>query len=452
MFALTLIFLFMPPALVAQGKADFDGPAELPRVYVNTSLSDTPSPLGAKQPPLQTFEELQSAVNRAACGEVIQLNAGTTFAGTLALPPKRCDAGHWITLRTSAPDSSLPPEGTRLTPCYAGVVRLPGRPALNCTSTKDVMAKLVGRPPLSARDAVNHYHFIGIEFTQPAGTSAQTLVFLHDNSDHIVIDRCWIHGNATDNTQRGVSLNGSYLGIVDSTITDIHEENTDTQGIGAWTGTGPLKIVNDFVEGGSSSIGFGGAATDTVPRDIEIRRNHLFKPMTWRVGDPGFIGVTFNCKVILESKNSSRVLLEGNILENAWGGPQGGDGGAIWLGPKNQYNRCPICEVNDITFRNNIIRHAGAGLYIFDAPSDVGGIAQQARRYSIHDNLLDDIRTDYAAQGTGNGILFRISGSVRFAPPRDLTIQHNTGLETGPRSGLLLRRYEPRSTSDSSCF
>ena len=86
------------------------------------------------------------------------------------------------------------------------------------------MAKLVGRPPVNASDAVNHYRFIGIEFTQPAGTSAQTLVFLHDNSDHIVIDRCWIHGNATDNTQRGVALNGSYLAVVDSTITDIHED------------------------------------------------------------------------------------------------------------------------------------------------------------------------------------------------------------------------------------
>jgi len=441
--ALTLIFLFCLPTLVAQDRTNFDGPAELPRVYVKTSSNDTPSPLGANHPPVQTFDELQSAVNRAACGDVIQLNAGTTFTGTLALPAKRCDAAHWITLRTSAPDSSLPPEGTRLTPCYAGVGSLPGRPALNCISTKDVMAKLAGLPPVNAREAVNHYRFIGIEFTQPPGTSAPTLISLHDNLDHIVIDRCWIHGNATDNTRRGVALNGSYLAVVDSTITDIHEVQTDTQGIIAWTGTGPLKIVNNFVEGGSSSIGFGGAPSDTVPRDIEIRRNHLFKPMTWRVRDPGFIGVAFNCKVLLESKNSSRVLIEGNILDNAWGGPQGGDGGAIWLGPKNSYNRCPICEVNDITFRNNIIRHAGGGLYVFDAPSDAGGIAQQAMRYSIHDNLLEDISTDYAAQGSGNGILFRIAGSVRFTPPQDITIQHNTGLETGPRSGLLLVNTSP---------
>jgi hypothetical protein len=100
--------LFCLPALVAQDRTNFDGPAELPRVYVKTSLNDTPSPLGANHPPVQTFEELQSAVNRAACGDVIQLNARTIFTGTLALPAKRCDAAHWITLRTSAPDSSLP--------------------------------------------------------------------------------------------------------------------------------------------------------------------------------------------------------------------------------------------------------------------------------------------------------------------------------------------------------
>jgi hypothetical protein len=260
---------------------------------------------------------------------------------------------------------------------------------------------------------------------------------MQDDPNHIVIDRCWIHGNPTDDTQRGVLLNGSYLAVIDSTVTDIHKVNTDTQGMLAWTGTGPLKLANNFVEGGSSSIGFGGAASTIVTRDIEVRNNHLFKPLSWRVGSPDFIGTVFNCKVLFESKNSSRVLIEGNILENTWGGRQGGDGGAVWLGPKNQSNACPDCEVNDITFRYNIIRHAGAGLYIFDSPSDAGGIAQPAKRYSIHDNLLDDINEFYAGTGTGRAILFRIAGRASFVPPRDVQIQHNTGLEVGSSSGFL---------------
>ena len=101
--ALTLIFLFLPPGLMAQDQANFDGAAELPRVYVNTSLNDTPSPLNANQPTVQTFEELQSAVNRAACGEVIQLNAGTTFrwySGPSAETMRRRSLDHGPHLRS----------------------------------------------------------------------------------------------------------------------------------------------------------------------------------------------------------------------------------------------------------------------------------------------------------------------------------------------------------------
>jgi hypothetical protein len=417
----------------SSAPANFDGPAELPRVYLKTSMTDTPATGSIL--PVKGAEELQNALDAAKCGDTVELQAGATFTGEFRLSAKTCDDQHWIIIRSSS--TALPPEGTRLTPCYAGVSSLPGRPSLNCVSIQNLVTKLVGNPPLASREPVNHYRLVGIELAQPAGSSSPTLLDLAISSDHIVIDRCWIHGNARDNTQRGIALNGSSMAVVDSTITDIHMVATDTQGIAAWTGTGPLKIVNNFIEGGSSSIGFGGAGSATTPKDIEIRQNHLFKPMSWRVGNPDFIGVTFNCKVAFESKNSSRVLIEGNILENVWGGRQGGDGNALWLGPKNQNNTCPSCEVNDITLRYNLIRHAGGGPYIFDAPSDAGGIAQQAMRYSIHDNLFEDIASAYAGTGTGNGILFRFNGSTQFPPPQDVTIQHNTGINRGDKSGVL---------------
>jgi hypothetical protein len=413
--------------------AYFDGPAELPRLYLRTSIMDTPAP-GAVLT-VRAGEDIQSTLEVARCGDTVELQAGSTYAGEFRLPAKTCDDQHWIIIRSSS--TALPPEGTRLTPCYAGVSGLPGRPPLNCISTKNVVAKLAGNPPLASRGPVNHYRLVGVELAQPEGSSASTLLDLAIGSHHIVIDRCWIHGNARDNAQRGTALNGSSMAVVDSTVTDIHMVETDTQGIAAWTGTGPLKIVNNFIEGGSSSIGFGGAASTTTPKDIEVRQNHLFKPTSWRVGSPDFIGVTFNCKVAFESKNSSRVLIEGNILENVWGGRQGSDGNALWLGPKNQNNACPSCEVNDITLRYNLVRHAGGGPYIFDAPSDAGGIARPAMRYSIHDNLFEDITSAYAGAGTGDGILFRFYGSAQFPPPRDITIQHNTGINNGEEGGVL---------------
>jgi len=406
-----------------------DGPAELPRLWVHTALADTPAP--GKHLLVKAGEDLQQAIEKAECGDVILLEAGATFSGEFRLPAKSCDDQHWIVIRTSAKDQDLPAEGARLTPCYAGIASLPSRPALRCSASQVVTAKVIGNPPLNSRGPINHYRFIGLELTHPEGKLEGAVLGLGVNSHHVVIDRCWIHGNALDGTQRAVALNGNNLAVVDSTITDIHMLATDTQGIAGWTGTGPLKIVNNFIEGGSSSIGFGGSGSRVTPSDIEIRGNHLFKPLTWRLGAQNFLAVKFNTKVLLESKNSSRMLLEGNILENAWGGPQGGDGDAIWLGPKNQGNGCPSCEVNDITFRYNIIRHAGGAFYIFDAPSDAGGIAQVASRYSIHDNIFDDIRKSYSGPGTSKGILFRLFGTARFAPPRDISIVHNTGAANG---------------------
>jgi hypothetical protein len=447
-----IFFIFIDICCLAQastGARVTDGPAELPRLQVQSSLADSPAP--GKRWLVKAGDNLQDALDQSQCGDVIALQAGATFAGEFRLPAKLCDDQHWVIIRSSAPDSQLPREGTRLTPCYSGVSGLPARPPLRCSATEVVTAKLVGNTPLNSRGAaIDHYRLVGLELTHPPEIKGDALLGLGMNSHHVIIDRCWIHGSATDDTQRAMALNGSQLAVIDSTITDIHMVNTDTQGIAGWTGTGPLKIVNNFIEGGSSSIGFGGAGSEVTPSDIEIRRNHLFKPPIWKLGSSNFIGVRFNAKVLLESKNSSRVLIEGNIIENAWGGPQGGDGDAIWLGPKNQNNHCPSCEVNDITFRYNILRHAGGALYIFDAPSDAGGVAVQASRYSIHDNVFEDIRAEYAGPGSSRGIMFRILGTRRFLPPRDINIVHNTGSANGgflqlltsddaPAQGLVIR-------------
>jgi hypothetical protein len=420
-----------------------DTVAALPQACLNTALSSTPSLGNVTLVP--AGGSIQSAINAAACGDVIQLQAGATFTGTFSLPNKSCDSQHWITIRTSAPDSSLPPEGTRLTPCYAGVASLPDRPPYYCASAVNVMAMILagGNQAFITQSGAGYYRFIGLEITHPAGMPVgqpDTLVALTDGTKlphHVIIDRCWIHGLPTAFVKRGIKLDGSYLAVIDSTITDIHAVGTATQGMLSGTGTGPLKIVNNFVEGGDSAVGFGGQGNPFGnPTDVEIRRNHLFKPWSWQYGSSTYLGYAFSAKVALESKNSNRVLIEGNIMEHTWGDTgggavQGGDGSIAWLGPKNQSGVCPTCDVSDITFRYNLIRHAGAGPYIFDAASDTGALAAQAKRYSIHDNLLDDISTTYSRNGSGNGMLHRFYGTSTYLPPRDVAVFHNTGLSSG---------------------
>jgi hypothetical protein len=129
---------------------------------------------------------------------------------------------------------------------------------------------------------------------------------------------------------------------------------------------GPYKIVNNYLEASGENILFGGALATTTPGDIEIRHNHFFKPILWEPGVAGFIGGTsgkpFIVKNHFELKNAERVLLEGNILENVWGGFSQ-NGFSVLLTPKDQSpNLCPSCRVTDITIRYSTISHVGGSV------------------------------------------------------------------------------------------
>ena len=80
--------------LPASGNSSFDGPAELPRVSVPSSLSSTPA-LGRIRE-VRPADNLQSVLNQAQCGEKIQLQPGATFQGAFVLPAKDCDDQHDI--------------------------------------------------------------------------------------------------------------------------------------------------------------------------------------------------------------------------------------------------------------------------------------------------------------------------------------------------------------------
>src|SRR5207245_8688393 len=76
------------------------------------------------------------------------------------------------------------------------------------------------------------------------------------------------------------------------------------------------------------------------------------------LGSPGYVGGAsgnpFIVKNHFELKNGRRVLFEGNVLENNWGGFSQ-NGFSIVLTPKNQFlgnaNVCPLCKVTDVRIR-----------------------------------------------------------------------------------------------------
>src|SRR5437867_10953434 len=392
----------LPTAMIARAEAL---PPELPRVFLDTALV---APTG-QTIAVPAGGNLHTALDAAQPGDVITLQAGATFQGPFTLPNK-AGAG-WITVRTSAPDSSLPAPGTRATPAHAAVM------------PKVVVAGNVGGPIRTAAGA-HHFRFVGLEVNPLAGALAYSLIELGTGSEtseaplphDTVIDRCYIHGNPGEASGRGVALNGKSLAVIDSYLADFKDQGFDTQALMGWNGPGPFKIVNNYLEAAGENVMFGGAdpsIANLVPADIEIRGNHFFKPTAWR-------GVWAAVKNLFELKNARRVLIEGNIFENNWLAAQAG--WAVQFTVRNQDGTAPWSTIEDVTFQKNIVRHSGSGLNILAA--DDPNPSRTMKRVLVRDNLFADIN---GTTWGGNGRLFQILGYAGGST--DLVIEHNSGFQ-----------------------
>jgi len=289
----------------------------------------------------------------------------------------------------------------------------------------------------------NHYRFIGIEFTRQPGIGIVYGLVVFKNATKIIFDQCWFHGDDDSNgdeTKVGVNLGLSYLvAVIDSYFNDffcIAEIGTCTEaqaiggGVGAASGDwGGYKIVNNFLEGAGENILFGGGEATGTPGDIEIRRNLLFKPFTWMPGSGSYDGgapeivqrssrlrrftwlpnsLRFSggsttgrhkpvtVKNLLEFKNATRVLIEGNVMENSWGGfTQLGPG--IDMNPGTQC-AAPQARLTDLTMRYNIMRYTSQPLQIAEISAVGQGITgcpsnlnfvKAFNNISIHDDVFD---------------------------------------------------------------
>lgn len=428
--ALSAVFSLALSLTVAAGAAPPStaaGEPELPRATIDTAYR----PGRGRTFLVREGDDFQAALYKAQPGDVIRLEAGATFVGPFTLPKK--PGSEWITIRTSAPDSSLPPAGTRVDPSHARVMPkiVVGRGAAGAVTTAP---------------GAHHFRFIGIEISPRKGVFVYNLAMLGASErsedqfpQHIIFDRCYIHGDAVAGGRRGIALNGKSLAVIDSYLSDFKEVGAEAQAILGWNGPGPFKIVNNYLEGAGENVMFGGGGDPTVaglvPSDIEIRGNHFTKPLSWKIGDPSYARMPWTVKNLFELKNARRVLVEENLFENNWGHAQ--PGFAIVFTVRNQNGGAPWAVVEDVTFRRNIVRHSASGVNILG--QDNLQPSQQAKRILIRNNLFEDIS---GAKWGGSGILFQMLNGTA-----EVMIDHNTGLQDGniiladgaPHTGFVYR-------------
>ena len=371
------------------------GTPALPRV-----LLDFPYPaVTGRSIKVDAGDNLQSALNSARRGDEIVLASGAQFTGNFKLPALGGTAvDGWITIRGDKSDR-LPLLGTRVAPADGILMPVVITPNTGPAFRLEAGAsgwRMVGLE-VTVAPTVTQVHY-GLIYLGESGKAQSTLESVPSD---LVLDRMYIHAQATTNITRCVALNSARTQISDSYLTECHAKGYDSQAIWGGNGPGPYKIVNNTLEGAGENIMFGGydpAIPGLVPSDIEIRRNYVHTPIAWKG--------TWTRKNLLEFKNASRVLIEANVFDGSWGDAQ--TGWAIILKSANQSGACRWCRTTDVTFRRNLIRNAGAGINIA-AKGDNPNVDTTARRILITESVMDNLG---AAPYTGDRRGLQLLGSM----------------------------------------
>ncbi len=341
---------------------------------------------------------LQTAINQADGGDIIELEAGAVYEN-VTLPKKNIT--DFITIRSSKINQL--PENKRVSPAQA-----------------NLMAKIVTKkdsvPAVETEPAAHHYRFAGIEFTSQTDGFIYNLVFLGepeklaDVTHHFEFDRCFVHSGDKGMTRRGITINSADTDITNSYFQGFAYPQQETQGICGWTGTKNVKIINNYVEGGAENVMIGGAdprSADLVPSDIEIRGNHFFKPVEWKTKE-------FTTKCLFEIKNAKKLQFIGNYLENNW------IGSAFRITIRNDNGTSPFNTIEDVLVKDNVINGAGDGINILG--KDDGHESLTMRGLTIVNNVFLNI----GGEGFEGGGFF-----IQIADGRDILIANNTVFNNG---------------------
>ena len=298
-----------------------------------------------------------AAANCGAKGVLILMDAGLNIASATGytLPPTNCSSGKKIVVSSAA--ASLPAVGVRATPVDAAFM-----PKLRTTAGVNLF---------QFASNSDNWRFVGIELVAGASTRS-SLVLLGSSQEtaaanlpnNVLFDRVYIHPLTENLTlRRGIQLNCTNCGIINSWIAGAHEVGADSQAVASINGAGPFIVSNNYLEGAAENIMLGGStsAANVLASDVTITRNHILKPLWWDRHHPDFAGIGWSVKNLIECKGGVRVLVEDNILANNWVGADQRGYSVMFTPRATPGNGNPDTTCADWTFRWLHLKNTNGG-------------------------------------------------------------------------------------------
>jgi len=303
-----------------------------PGTIMNTYDGQAGPPVGAangfRNVACANSTEAQTALAAAINGDLLQLTAGVRYIINFGQLPALTA---YIGIET-ANLTGAPARGTRCTAAHNASLAIIETTGGNNSYCVDILTGGRGRC---------WFRFVKFE-CRSTTSSTDVLVRLgsltatspNDLAQRVVFERILVNVDPAVNAVKSfLRAEAHFVGLLDSTVREIfHGINSpDSRCISQTMSNGPVKLINNELNGASQSFltggaGFTGGVTPTGerPSDWEVRRNNLTKSIA-RKG-ASYAGVPFTVKVNAEFKDMQRALLVGNIFGPCWVSGQTGFG------------------------------------------------------------------------------------------------------------------------------
>jgi hypothetical protein len=329
-----------------------------------------------------------------------------------------------IVIRTSTPDSQLPPPGTRISPAWSSKLAkiqpdtLCGNSGGGCfyPITGFVMRSFAlnfgdtsddGNRWMNANMWAIGLEIQGIDNSSDPSfnpTPTYQLVSFKEGTSDNGLDRCYIHGQYPfpNRLAQGIEWEGHNNSITNSYFDRIvypFHDNVDgasqtegTQFIQAGKGPGPYILYNNVFDGlTGNGIHFNGAGDGgfetKIMQDILIQRNYISQnpqssPQKYCYGNPGADGWEYRNRQPLEFKGGYRALIDGNVIAYD----------CHWLASSAVAITSVAAGIMDLTFTNNTWKHVSSVTMMGSSTQGGYPIAlSPTSRYTYKNNLIWDV-------------------------------------------------------------